>query len=335
MYTALRSASGNLEGRTSNADAATVTVNNSRLIASVPPRDTTIDVRQNALAQTNTGDTLTATDRAVGSGTHSFSIEVGGTTHDFNINVTAGDNNASIQRRMATAVNDANIGVRAGVTAANGETTLTFTAAQTGTNSAFTVTGNIADEMGVTTTNQAARNAIYSINGGFDRVAQSNEVSIGAGVTATLRGEGRTNITFGQNVQAVTRAATDLVNAINSALRNTNANDGRGSERFLNDLQGLNRTYASQLSRMGIDVQNNGQLAINQERLASAAADGSLGRLLDSSSGFGARVERISNNATNTRHYRNALNPLDFTSPNTGFNFGNTSGSWNMMNMFR
>jgi flagellar hook-associated protein 2 len=331
---------GTIEGRTSDADVASVRVDSSRLISSMPPRDTTVNVQQTAQAQVNTGDALTSSARAVDSGVFRFSIEAGGRTHEFNINVLDSDDNASVHRLMANAINSRNIGVTASIQTgtADGAATsaLTLTASRTGTNNAFSVTdttGNLTATMGVSAVDQQARNAVFSINGGQERVSQTNEISLAAGVTATLRGEGETNITFAHNAQDARSAVTDLVNSINSAMRNTNAGDGRGSARFLQDLHGLNRTFASALGRIGIEVQNNGQLAINENRLNSAIEDGSVSRFFENrGSGFVSRVERLANNAVNTNHYVNAPPPVNFN--NNNFNFGNTFDSWSMFNLF-
>jgi len=326
-----------LQGRSSDSDVATVEVNANRLIASQPPQDTTINVLQTAQAQANHGDRLVSTDRAVDSGVFRFEVEANGRTHAFAINVLDSDNNTSVQQMMARAINNANIGVTASTqqSMVEGERTTTLNlTGQTGAGNGFSVTdttGGLAAAMGVTTANQQARDARFTINGGEERTSTSNEINIAAGVIATLTGEGEANITFGRYAGNMVGAARELVNALNSALRNTNANDGRGSRRFVEDIHGMNRTFASQLSRVGIEVQNNGALAINEDRLRASAENGSLARLFDDR-GFGARVERIANNAQNTNHYANVPAPVNFN--NNFFDFGNTSNQWNMVNMF-
>lgn len=327
-----------LEGRTSDSDVATVRVDSSRTIASMPPRDTTIDVQQAAVAQTNRGDMLTSSFRNVNEGAFSFSIEVGGRTHDFNINVQDANNNHDVQNLMAQAINSRNIGVTASVSTGVDDgaavSTLSLTADRTGTNNAFTVTdttGNLTAAMGVNTVTNAAQNAQFTLNGGELITSQSNEVNIAAGVNITIAGEGQSNITFGRtNAQSIS-AAQDLVSAINSAIRSTNPSDGRGSSRFLNDLIGMNITFTDSLSRIGINVQNNGQLSINQERLQAAAEDGSLTRFFENGSGFAARAERIANNAQSTRHYTNAAPQVNLG--NSNFN-NNSTDQWALLNLF-
>jgi len=330
-----------VEGNTANNNVATVDVDNSRTIRSMFPQDVEITVQQTALAQVNEGEELLASGRDFQSGTQTFEIESRGQTHSFTINVLDSDTNASIQNRMADLINSRNIGINATVSASQNNnqnySQLNLTS-QTGSANAFEVrdtVGNLAGSLGVTDATQEARNARFSVNGGFERVSASNEVNIAAGVTATLQGEGTTRITFSRDQSQQTEAVTNLVNQINDALRGTRAADGRGSERFIQDLAGMNRTFQSSLGRVGIDVQANGTLQINETRLNQAARDGTLGNLFENRNiGFGARVERIASNAANTNFYQNAPAPVNFTARNSLFDFGNMGNTWNMINIF-
>jgi flagellar capping protein FliD len=332
-----RNSAAGVTGRSSDEDVAGVRVDNSRSIASMPPADTRIDVIQTAQAQVNEGDALTSSFAGVGSGMFNFEIQVNGRTHNFNISVSDTDDNNDIQNRMANAINARSIGVRAAVSTGTedgaGTTTLTLTGSQTGTGGVFSVTdvtGNLASAMGVTAATQDARNAEFTLNGGEVRTSQTNEVNIAAGVNITLAGEGRADISFGRSTGQAVSAAQDLVSAINSAIRGTNPNDGRGSARFLNDLIGMNITFSASLSRVGIDVQNNGQLSVDSARLQAAAEDGSLQSFFEGG-GFAARAGRIASN-TQARHYTNAPPPVNLG--NNNFNFGNASDPWVMMNLF-
>ena len=332
-----------LSGNTSDNEVATVNVDNNRTISSMPPRDTTIEVFQVAQAQENEGEEVEAEEREVESGAHTFEIEAGGRVHTFTINVLDTDDNASIQARMAQAINNRDIGITATVEtgrndAGNTTTQLTLAGDRTGTNSAFVVrdvAGDLAESMGVNQATQEAQNARFRVNNGFERVQQTNEVSIAAGATVTLQGEGTAEITFQRNTDAQVEAVTNLVNTINDAMRNTRAADGRGSERFIRDLAGMNQTFSNSLSRVGIDVQLNGQLRIDEARLERAAESGELGRLFENRQvGFAGRVDRIASNAANTNFYQNAPAPVSFNLPNNFFDFGNAFNTWNMVSMF-
>jgi len=334
----LTGSDGELFGRTSDADVASVQLDRNRLISSMPPQDTRINVQQIAQAQTNVSDAVTASSRNVTSGVHTFEIEAGGRTHSFEINVQATDDNVAVQRRMATAINEADIGITASVQAGtdNGAatTTLSIASDQTGTNAAFEIRDAAGSSLvsamqldGSTTASQTAQNAIFSVGGGAQRTSQTNEVNIGAGATATLTGAGETQITFGRSSEQSLAAARDLVSAINSAIRGTNPDDGRGSQRFLNDLIGVNITFQASLSRMGIDVGRNGQLSINESRLTEAIESGAF-----ENSGFTSRMERIASNAANTRQYANAAPPVEVQRNN--FDFSNVNNQWMLMDLF-
>jgi flagellar hook-associated protein 2 len=212
--------------------------------------------------------------------------------------------------------------------------TLTLSAEQTGESSAFSVrdlSGNLAATMGINSVTTEAQNAVFSVNGDA-RTSESNEISLAAGVTATLQGEGESSISFGRSTAQSVTAARELVNAINAAIRGTNPNDGRGSERFLNDLIGMNINFESSLQRIGINVGQNGQLSINEGRLTAAAEDGSLGRFFEGG-GFTARAERVAFNATGTTHYANRPPAVNLGGTNN-FDFSNSQNQWAMLNMF-
>ena len=330
--TAVRGAAGDLQsavqnrqtafaqqtGTTTNDKAATVTVDNAKLTSaatsSLQTNPVKLDVSQTAAAQTNAGGAMTADTTGVQAGEYNFAIEAGGNTYNFTINVDANDTNASIQEKMATAINEQNIGVNASVTATaategNAATTsLSLTSAATGTDAAFTVTdgeGGLAAAMGVADATQNAQNAVYSINGGETITSQSNDVSLAAGVNATLTGTGTTSISLERDSQSAMDGIRGLVDSINSALKSANASDGKGSAKFVSDIQTMNQSYSASLAKMGISVSKDGELSIvDEELLQKATMDGSADRLFaDSRFGFGARLDKIASNAAKTELY--------------------------------
>jgi len=275
-----------------------------------------------------------ATERSVEAGEYSFSIEAGGQTHNFTIAVNENDTNESIQERMAAAINERDIGITASVTSVEATddqeatTSLSLVSDNTGTDAAFTVSGDLTSAMGVTDATQEAQNAVFSVNGGEERTSQSNDVSLAAGITATLTGSGTTSVSVERDARSATEAVTGLVDALNSALRSANASDGRGSARFVNDIQSMNRNYAASLARVGISVSRNGELSIDEEQLERAAQDGSLDRLFaDQQFGFGARMERIATNAANSELYANAQVNFNFDQGQLFFSLLNNTGS--------
>jgi len=127
-------------------------------------------------------------------------------------------------------------------------------------------------------------------------------------------------------------AATDLVNALNSALQSANAGDGRGSARLASDIQTLTRNYSSQLAAAGITVSRNGELSIDRAKLERAASNGSLDRLFTNErTGFSARAERIADNAANSDKYADMQ--LNFSFQSGQFKFFNIQNAGLLFNM--
>ena len=315
-----KTASSQYQGTSSNDKTASVTVDNSKAtsasISSMQSNPAKLDVKQTALAQSNEGDAMSASGNAVKAGEYSFSIEAGGKTHEFTIDVKEGDSNADIQEKMAAAINEKDIGVSASVSSTKATddkeatTSLSITADKTGTDSEFTVkdvSGNLASSMGVADATQKAQNAVYSVNGGAERTSQSNDVSIADGVTATLKSSGTTSVSVERDAKSAVEGVKGLVDSLNSALKSASVEDGRGSSRFVSDIQAMNKNYSASLSRVGISVSSTGELSIDEKKLEKAAQDGSLDRLFaDQRFGFGARMDRIANNAVNSELYANA-----------------------------
>ncbi|MCL2217837.1 MAG: hypothetical protein FWB91_12590 [Defluviitaleaceae bacterium] len=331
-----------IRAESSSPDVARVTIDNSRLRTTQIPRDMQVEVQQVARAQVNTGDALVRTDREVDTGSFTFEIEADGDTHEFTINIGAADDNLAIQRRMATAINQADIGIRAtvatGANAGQQTSTLTLTAAQTGTDNAFTVTdvtGNLAESMGITTTTQESRNAIFALNNGAVQESQTNNIEIREGITLNLRDVGQTEITFSRDTENAAGRVQDIVSAINSMLNipaSGRATGVRGIDRLNADIRGALHTFSSQLAQSGINVGRRG-LTINEATLGRAIEDGSIGRLFNSGAPFMNRISRIADQAATSNRFTNAPAPVNMTNHNNLFNFGNVFTHWSFINM--
>ena len=329
------------QGATSNAQTATVSIDNARMSAeakaALASQPMELSVSQTATAQVNAGQALDKGASAAAAGEHSFSIEVGGKTHSFQISVSASDTNEDVQKKMAELINKADIGISANITTDDktGTTALSLTSTSTGTDQAFTVRdvqGNLASSMGVSKATQQAQNAIYSANGGPQVESQSNNISLAKGVNVTLTGSGSTSVSATRETGSAMAAAGSMVDALNSALKAANSGEGRGSTRFANDIHALIKRYSSQMALAGINVSKNGELSIDQTKMEKAAANGSLDRLMNNERiGLGAEVERIGQNAVSTDKYADSQLGFNFNRGQLNFfNVNNTGWLFNM-----
>ncbi|MDL2273732.1 hypothetical protein LJC34_04210 [Oscillospiraceae bacterium OttesenSCG-928-G22] len=257
-------------------------------------KDTTIKVSQLAAGQKNEGASLQS-NAAAQSGYHQFEIETNGTRHQFSVSLSASDTNETMQQKMADAINARNIGVTAAVSKneINGTSSLAISAGKTGdaANAKFSirdVAGSAVSKTGVSTVTQQAQNAIYSINGGASRESLTNEVSLGGGVTATLKKASDEAVSISSKKDASTAISKvkDMVDGYNRVLSGVveNGDDERGYRLFSRMLS-VSKTYMAELGKIGVEFDADGYMSINDTKIKEAGENGSLERFFTENRG--------------------------------------------------
>ena len=323
-----------------NSGVASVIVDHSVSRSNFMSQSFSVSVKQLARAQVNQGHALPGADRAVETGSFSFTISDGRMNHEFNIEVRAGDTNETIQQRLADAINSSNVGVTASITtggdATERTTKLTLTSASTGAKSTFRVAdivGNLTQAMGIREVTQTAQNAIFKM-GGRVREWSTNTVSLGAGAILNLNGIGKTEISLERDVDRAEAMIMEIINSINAGLRLPfNPNGVGGADRLVRDIRGALNTFSDDLARVGIHVRRNGEIRVDENALRSAIQGGEIGNLFSSGSPFMNRMERIANHAANTNRFTNAPVQVGSTNPFNAVEFGNSFTHWSIMNM--
>jgi hypothetical protein len=260
------------------------------------------------------------------------------------VDVNEDDTASTIQQRMAEAVNASDIGVTATVTQdENGMSTLTLESDETGAANAFTVEdteGTLAAQTGIAQADQAAQDAVFSVNNGVMQTSATNDIDLGGGVTATLLSAtdaGGVTITAERDAEAQTDAMRDIVGGINDLL--DAAERGPANNRLQTELNSLLRSYGPSLERAGISEDRNGRLQIDEERLSIAAENGTLSALMNNpvagNYGFTNNLNRIATNASGNTRYANAVTGPTSNNTSQG-NSTNWSTMWqNAMNNYR
>ena len=238
-----------------------------------------ISVTQVAAAQENTGLELDEDAAgAVDTGTNTFAVTVGGEEHDLSVMVEEGDTNEEVLQKIATAINNADIGVSAAVTDGSEEGTvnLTVTADETGAASAFTiadVSGNAVTATGAGDVSTVARDAAYSVDG-VDKTSSTNTVYLDDGmVTATLQGTGEAVLTVAPDEEEFRDAVTGLVSGLNSFIGNLEENSDYIANEVLATVTSFIEDHEDELASIGITVDENGVLVVDEERLAEAISE--------------------------------------------------------------
>ncbi|MCL2851492.1 MAG: hypothetical protein FWE20_00440 [Defluviitaleaceae bacterium] len=314
-----------------------------------------VEVVQVAQAQRNEGANLNAaalaSDTGFTVGSHQMTLNVGGRNFDINFNVSATDTNRDVQQRIASAINSRNAGVTASVSldSAAGTSALVLQSSETGVDRAgqpnFTVSGGNALAMtGVGGITQEAQNAAFRVNRGFTgalQTSRSNDVSLGFGINAQLRETGTVAVNMTRDETAQINSMRDMVNNFNALMQSAqDSSTGRGMSRLEQQLTGLVTANSASLSRIGISMNRDGFMQIDQDRMRSAAESGALERFVADGGrggnfGFVNRLARTVDNAIrnpagqiNNPQNNNQFNNRHMRQMNQLMNTGMLFNSW-------
>ncbi len=257
---------------TSSSDTEVADVTNRYKIRS--EKEMTMEVSQLAAAQLNRSEGVKSSETA----SQDMAFTISGKNGSFSINVSAsGENgrtktNGEMLREAAAAINQSDAGVKATVTQKDGKSVLSLESESTGTDSAFTVAGQLGAAAGLENAETEALNAKYSITANgttIDYTSQSNSVKIDAGrMQAELKGTGKTVISAGVDAEKVASAVSDLLDSYNKAVSflEDNVDHGRGTAQQLDRLE---RALGSQqaLEKLGISKDEDGNLVLDKETL--------------------------------------------------------------------
>jgi len=320
LSSALRDLSGSAFSQStmvsSNTDVMTVNFTGNNLNSM---DDMRVQVDQIAMGQLNEGARMSASALYGGDrGTNRFTIETGGRTTQLSINVAAGDSNRDVQQKMATAINNAGIGLRATVEtdSQTNASILRIESTNVGTaeRNAFTIRDTMGSAVAQTGANEVARerqDAIFRVNGGQAQVSQSNTVNLANGLTATLRAasDEAVSVTRGKDINRAISAVESMARSFNSmftaAAGNVADPKAQGlASRAIN----ISSAFSRVLSEIGISFDGSGRMIINMPLLSQAAENGKLEQFFmenrGKNFGFTASLGRLADNvSTNTSNF--------------------------------
>ena len=329
----------------SNNDVMTVSYNGNNLAGM---SDMRVKVDQVAAGQVNEGSRLSSQALYSGErGVNRFEIQTGGKTTQLSINVAAGDSNRDVQNKMATAINNAGLGLKATVEtdSATNTSMLRIESANVGTNerNAFTITdrtGNATSMTGANDVSRERQDAIYSVNGGPTQTSQSNTINLGNGLTATLKtaSDEEISIVRGKDANSAISSVQSMVRSFNNLFTSavSNVADPKAqnlSSRMIN----ISSAYSRALSEIGISFDAGGRMTINNVKLNQAAESGRLEQFFmenrGKNFGFSAMMGRLSDNvSSNTSNF--VSNSIFGSSVNEGTSYSGLGNliSFNSMN---
>lgn len=297
-------------------------------------QDTKVEIGQLAAGQRNLGASMKSADAYQGeTGLQQFEIEVDGKRQQYTVRVDKGDTNRQVQQKMSDAINAKGGGIRAQVilNTKEGTTALSIQADGTGDDAKnrFTVTdrsGSLAASTGSANVVQQAQDAIYTVNG-EEKTSKTNAVDLGNGVKATLRGatDGGESVTVSAAEDKAYAADRfkEMISTYNDMLAAAQS-DTNGNTRLKNDLTTAMRSYSPSLAKLGVTMDADGKLSVDDKKLSKAAEDGSLERFFAQSGtgnyGFSNRLTTIVGNVERNPSYyvNNTRSTQTWELPDTG-----------------
>ncbi len=249
-----------------------------------------VEVNQLASSQVNTGKFLPNGEVvALTPDTYSFDIGIDGLNYEFQFSIKPTDTNRDVQDRLARLVTNANIGITAQVISGEDNTSyLRMESNSTGlkdnkpyiykiSDHRTSKTSGAVDYFGLDHVSVQPTNASYIVNG-EESSSTSNRFTLAHAYEVELTGlssmEGETaSIGLKTDVESLTENINTLVQGFNSflyAVAEYSDNQPK-SNRLFNEMSSVARVYASDLTSVGLNLNLDGTLEVDDAALRQTA----------------------------------------------------------------
>ena len=266
----------------SNPEIASVEMLNNRLISDDAP-ELNIEVQSLAKNQVNTGFFLEAGSLGLENGTYSFDVSTSSSNYELQFGITDNDTNYSIQTRLARLINSAAIGLNARIIdGANNTHALSISSVSSGSQDGeapFEISDEntsqmkgVIDYLGIKNVAQKASWAHYTVNG-EERMSPDNEVVESDAYVISLHGESQPgeNVIVGikPNYESLRENIVGVANSYNHFIKTAAEfiESQPKSGVLINNMKRMENYYKTTLERFGMYGTEQGELALNEEKL--------------------------------------------------------------------
>lgn len=295
-----------------------------------------LEVKELATPQENLGYFLPDLATTLSPATYSFDISINDMNYEFQFNINEGDTNRQIMERLSRLINNADIGIQANVAESDSRYALRLTSDATGVpaNKAYhfrvsddhtSKTSGVVGNMGLNYISHPAGNACFLING-EERSSSSNHFTVGklfdVQIKAVSPEDKPVHIGLKTDTESITDNINQLIGSYNSFIRSAASylETQSRSRQLVQEFSSIASRYGTSLENMGMHLQDDGILSVNDEKLQQAAASAgndlpSFSVLKDFSSSLLRKSDQVS------------LNPMDYVDKkivaykNPGHNF--------------
>ena len=318
-----------------NDDIAEVTYIGSEASSAASP-EFDLEVRTLATPQENLGYFLPDLATTLAPDTYSFDIAINDMNYEFQFNINEGDTNRQIMERLSRLINNADIGISAEVAESDSRYALRLTSDATGipngrpyhfrvSDDHTSKTSGVVDNMGLNYISHSADNANFLING-EERSSSSNHFTVGklfdVQIKAVSPEDKPVHIGLKTDTESITDNINQLVGSYNNFIRAASSylETQSRSRQLVREFSSIASLYGNSLESMGMHLEDDGMLSINDEMLRqTAAAAGNDLSVFSVLKDFGSSLLRKSDQVS--------LNPMDYVDKkivaykNPGHNF--------------
>jgi len=275
-----------------------------------------------ASTQLNEGRWIPSDYANIPTDTYSFDIGINGLNYEFQFNVNDGDSNKTVQERLARLITNAGIGIKAQVEEdGKGNSRLAVESVNTGTpqgnGDIFTIsddnttrTKGTVDILGLNNVVRAASNSVFIING-MEHEASGNVFTVDKKFEVELKrvsnGEGdSTHIDLKEDIESVAANINELIKGYNDFIdtaENYSQNHPK-SNRLVSEMATLASLHSDELEGLGITIQGDGHISLDEEALKKASKEGTLIEHMGALKHFaGSMLRKADQVSLNPMHY--------------------------------
>lgn len=280
----------------------------------------TIQVNRLAASQENMGVYLQDSEVSLAPDTYSFDVAVNGLNYEFQFNINEGDTNRQVQQRLVRLINNAGIGIHAQLDEGAARSSIRLCSAASGLSEGRSEIFRITDErtsksagaveyFGLDYISRMPANSSFLLNG-EERSTASNTFTISGMYEIELKGISQpdTEVTVGlkTDMESLTDNVSSLIGGYNtfisaaSSYRQTQSLSGR----LVKEMSRIAAHYQTGMADMGIRLQPDSTLAIDEEVLKESASSPDGGFSYDTLRDFAASlVRKTSQVSLDPMHY--------------------------------
>ncbi|MGN0385600.1 MAG: flagellar filament capping protein FliD [Lachnospiraceae bacterium] len=247
-----------------------------------------ISVEHLATGQENMGTYLPDSRIGLPSDVYSFDIAINDLNYQFQFHIDENESNKEVQNRLVRLINNADIGIHARLDEGDARSSIrltsTFTGLKEGKDTIFTVSDDHTEKragaveyFGLAYTTKQASNSSFTLNG-QPRSTASNTFTVGQNYEIELVGEtdGEIPVSIGlkTDVESLTDNVSSLIGSYNSfvSAAGVYTSESGISNKLTREMGKIASLYQEEMNKMGIRMQPDRTLAIDEEVLKESAS---------------------------------------------------------------